>query len=185
MGQPWGRMIFLPFLGAMAIPRLPFDSQGQSVFAALMGPGFSVLLAVACASHVFFDGSISKILVIMGLITTALNIFNLLPVEPLDGGVALRSVLAKYMGSSARFGLMAIGGILIAIGVAMSQLLLMIFGGVAILFNIKARVIDAGLEPLTRMQVVITFFSYVCMVGAYITLLKHYFEAVFQLQAMG
>jgi hypothetical protein len=67
----------------------------------------------------------------------------------------------------------------------MSQLLLMIFGGVAILFNIKARVIDAGLEPLTRMQVVITFFSYVCMVGAYITLLKHYFEAVFQLQAMG
>jgi hypothetical protein len=26
MGQPWGRMIFLPFLGAVAVPRLPFQS---------------------------------------------------------------------------------------------------------------------------------------------------------------
>jgi Zn-dependent protease len=184
MGQPWGRMIFLPFLGAMAIPRLPFDSQAQGVFAALMGPGFSVLLAVVCASHVFFDGTLSAVLVIMGLITAALNIFNLLPVEPLDGGVALRSVLARYMGRYARFGLMGIGVILIAIGLYMSQLILVIFGGIAILFNLKARVIDAGLVPLTRMQVVITFFSYVCMVGAYITLLRHYFESVELLQAL-
>ena len=43
-----------------------------------------------------------------------LNLFNLLPVEPLDGGVALRSVLAKLMGAHARFGLLAIGVLIVA-----------------------------------------------------------------------
>jgi Zn-dependent protease len=174
MGQPWGRMIFLPFLGAMAMPKLPFDSQGQSVFAALMGPGFSILLALACAFQIVLGQPVNTMLAVLGLITTALNIFNLLPVEPLDGGVALRSVLTKYMGKSARYGLMAIGLALAGVGIFMSQLLLVIFGGIAILFNIKDRTIDAGLSPLSRLQVVITFWAYVCMVTAYITLLRYY-----------
>ena len=42
IGQPWGRMVFLPFLGAIAVPRLGFATQGQIVFAAIMGPAFSV-----------------------------------------------------------------------------------------------------------------------------------------------
>lgn len=174
MGQPWGRMIFLPFLGAIAMPKLAFYSQAQSVFAALMGPGFSILLAIACAYHVVLGGPTSTMILILGLITTALNIFNLLPVEPLDGGVALRSVLAKFMGKSARFGLMAVGLVLAIVGFYMSQLLLVIFGGIAIMFNIKDRTIDAGLVPLTRMQIVVTLWSYVCMVTAYITLLRYY-----------
>ena len=40
-------MIFLPFLGALAMPRLPYETQAQAVFSALMGPGFSLLLAFA------------------------------------------------------------------------------------------------------------------------------------------
>ena len=185
MGQPWGRMIFLPFLGAIAMPRLPFDSQSQSVFAALMGPGFSILLAIVCAGHTLLGGDVIKVLALLGLITTALNIFNLIPVEPLDGGVALRSVLARYMGKSARFGLMAVGVVLIGVGIAMGQILLVIFGGISVLFNIKDRTIDAGLEPLTRLQVVIAFWGYVCMVTAYVTMLRYYFGLVVQLQALG
>jgi Zn-dependent protease len=185
MGQPWGRMIFLPFLGAMAIPRLPFESQGQSVFAALMGPGFSIGLAILCASHILLGGDINRNLALLGLITTALNIFNLIPLEPLDGGVALRSVLTRYMGSAARFGLMAIGLMLAAVGFFLSQIILVIFGGIAILFNIRERKIDVGLTPLTRLQVVITFWGYICMVTAYITMLRYYIGLVVQLQVAG
>jgi Zn-dependent protease len=184
MGQPWGRMIFLPFLGAIAMPKLPFESQAQSVFAALMGPGFSILLAIVCAGHALLGGEINKALALLGLITTALNIFNLIPVEPLDGGVALRSVLTRYMGKSARFGLMGVGLIMAAAGVALSQIVLVIFGGVAVLFNIKERTIDAGLAPLTRLQVVISFWGYVCLITAYVTMLRYYFSLVVQLQAM-
>jgi Zn-dependent protease len=174
MGQPWGRMLFLPFLGAIAMPRLPFQSQGQSVFASLMGPGFSALLAVVCTTHILTAEHVSPFIALLGLIATALNIFNLLPVEPLDGGVALRSVLGKLMGNNARYGLMAVGLAIAAAGLVLSQIILVIFGGMAILFNFKDRKIDAGLSPLSRLHVSMAVFGYVSLVTAYITMLEFY-----------
>jgi Zn-dependent protease len=174
MGQPWGRMIFLPFLGAVAVPRLPFVSQGQAVFAALMGPGFSFLLAAACGmGYLLFPAQADHFLE-LGLITVALNLFNLLPVEPLDGGVALRSVLQRIMGMQARFGLMLMGLALLIAGNYLGQVLLMIFGGVAIIANARSRTIDAGLTRLSKLQVSISFFGYAALVTAYITLLRLY-----------
>jgi Zn-dependent protease len=178
MGQPWGRMLFLPFLGAIALPRLPFESQGQSVFASLMGPGFSALLAVVCTVHIITAEHVSPFIALLGLIATALNIFNLLPVEPLDGGVALRSVLGKLMGSNARYGLMAVGLAIAAAGILLSQIILVIFGGTAILFNLKERKIDAGLSPLSRLHVSMAFFGYVSLVAAYVTMLNFYMDLI-------
>ena len=180
MGQPWGRMLFLPFLGAIAMPRLPFDSQGQSVFAALMGPGFSVLLAVVCTLHTVvnaFAGTIPNgYIVALGFVTTALNLFNLLPAEPLDGGVALRSVLSKLMGKYARYGLMAVGLVIAAVGLIYSQLILVLFAGMAILFNFKDRKIDHGLSSLSSLHVSIALFGYVGLVTSYITMLIFYWN---------
>ena len=174
MGQPWGRMVFLPFLGAIALPRLPFDSQGQSVFAAMMGPGFSTLLALACLVPAMLGDTPNPYVALVGLIVVGLNIFNLLPVEPLDGGVALRSVLTRLMGPWARFGLIFVGLLIVAAGLVTQQFVLVIFGGIAILANVKARHIDAGLEPLSRLQIVITLFAYVSMTAAYMTLFKYF-----------
>ncbi len=172
MGQPWGRMVFLPFLGALAMPRLPFESQGQSVFAALMGPGFSVLLAFACAIPYFLGYPMDPILTGLGLTTAGINIFNLMPAEPLDGGVALRSVLARLIGQRAQWGLIAIGAIIVALGLYYEQIGLVLFGATAILVNMTARKIDAGLTPLSSLQICITTCGYVAILGAHIKLLQ-------------
>lgn len=180
MGQPWGRMLFLPFLGAIALPRLPFDSQGQSVFAALMGPAFSMLLAIVCTVHTITH-ALSGIppngfVVALGFITTALNLFNLLPAEPLDGGVALRSVLGKILGQQARYGLMGVGLVIAIVGLIYSQMILVLFAGMAILYNFKDRKIDPGLSSLSSLQVSISFFGYVSLVTAYITMFMFYWN---------
>jgi Zn-dependent protease len=183
IGQPWGRMVFLPFLGALAMPRLPYESQAQSVFAALMGPGFSILLALACLIPAIFFGSIYPELVILGLITAALNLFNLLPAEPLDGGVALRSILSRIIGNNAHRGLMAIGLIIIGIGVYYEQIAIIIFGGLAVLANLKPRKIDAGQTPITTLQMCISAFSYVAIAAGHITLLKIFYDQLMYLSA--
>jgi len=176
IGQPWGRMVFLPFLGAIAVPRLPFESQAQSVFSALMGPGFSCLLALACLLPSALKMPHAIVYAAIGAITCGLNAFNLLPAEPLDGGVALRSVLTRLIGSYAWAGLMGIGVIIVGIGYAMEQFALVLFGGMAVLANLKLRKIDPGLVPLTTLQVCIAFFAYVAIAATHYSLMMNFLE---------
>jgi Zn-dependent protease len=167
IGQPWGRMIFLPFLGAMAMPRLPFETQAQVIFAALMGPGISVVLGLLCAGGAMLWPAYADSLMLMGLITVALNLSNLLPVEPLDGGVAMRSIMHWMLGRFARFGLMGTGVIIAIIGISMGQVILIALGLLALVANFKTRVIDSGLRELSMLQACISVFGYVAMISAY------------------
>ena len=172
IGQPWGRLVFLPFLGALAMPRLPYQSQGQSVFAALMGPGFSILIPLAAVAAVLAEWGPANLFIPIGIVVSALNLFNLLPVEPLDGGIALRSVLARLLGERARFGLIAMGVLIALAGWFGEMMLLLIFGGISIAANLRPRRIDHGLKPLTFLQVTITAFDYMAIVAAYAAILR-------------
>ncbi len=174
IGQPWGKLVFLPFLGALAVPRLPYQTQGQAVFAALMGPGFSIVLSLGVILNLLMGVALPDWYIKLGIVVTGLNLFNLLPVEPLDGGVALRSVLATLMGQYARFGLMLIGAGMVAAGFYFEQIVLLIFGGISILANIRPRVIDPGLAPLSFLQVTISAFGYAAIVTGYITMFRYF-----------
>ncbi len=176
IGQPWGRMIFLPFLGAVAVPRLPYESQAQSVFAALMGPGFSALLASACLLPFAWGWKDAYFYAAIGAVTAGLNIFNMIPAEPLDGGIALRSVLTRLIGNYASYGLMAVGVVVTLCGLYLGQVIYMLFGFLAIVANLKTRKIDTGLAPLSSLQVCIAAFSYVAISAAHITLLRFFLD---------
>ena len=178
IGQPWGRLVFLPFLGALAVPRLGFTTQGQLVFAAMMGPSFSVIVPLMAAFYVWLGGPFPDIAVMMGIVACGLNLFNLLPVEPLDGGIVLRSVLAKIMGRWARFGLIGMGAVIITAGFALQQVLLIIFGALALLMNLRPRAIDPGLAPMSRLHVSMSAFSFMSTVAAYAVLLRHFMTYV-------
>lgn len=174
IGQPWGRLVFLPFLGAIAVPRLGFSTQGQIVFAAMMGPAFSVVVPVMSALWVWGGGPSPDIAVMLGIVACGLNLFNLLPVEPLDGGIVLRSVLARTLGPHARFGLIAMAGLIMLAGFALEQVLLIVFGGLALLLNARRRSIDPGLHPMSRLAVSISAFGFMSVIAAYAVLLRHF-----------
>lgn len=174
IGQPWGRLVFLPFLGAVAVPRLGFSTQGQIVFAAMMGPAFSVAMPLVSTAWVWAGGPSPEIAVMIGIVACALNLFNLLPVEPLDGGVVLRSVLSRIMGGRARFGLIVIGAAIAGAGFLIEQVLLVVFGGVALVANLRKRKIDSGVRPMSRLAVTISAFSFMSVLAAYVVLFRHF-----------
>ncbi len=176
IGQPWGRIMFLPFVGAVALPRLSFESQGQLVFAALMGPGFSVVLALACLAPALLGYVLHPYLIAMGLITALLNLFNLMPVAPLDGGIAMRSVLGRIMGDFSRVGFMLMGVGLIAIGIEMRTAAVVVAGAITLFLNFNARKIDQGLAPMQVLHVGISVFAYVAMTAAYFTLVYFFYH---------
>lgn len=180
IGQPWGRMIFLPFLGGIAVPRIGFTTQGQTVFSALMGPGFSAIFAVIVTLIVWVDpGPSTDVWVAVGLVMCGLNLFNMLPVEPLDGGVALRYVLSSLLGRFAQAGHLVIGTAIIVTGFYFEQILLVVFGLLAVLVNIRPRRIDPGIEPLSRLQVVISSFAFVSIVAAYAVQIRFLVEKAY------
>ncbi|MEO1159273.1 MAG: hypothetical protein AAFW74_02310, partial [Pseudomonadota bacterium] len=46
IGQPWGKIIFIPFLGGVAVSRVPHLRLADDAFCAIMGAGLSVIALI-------------------------------------------------------------------------------------------------------------------------------------------
>lgn len=129
-GQPAPRMMLVPFLGGIAVGNHPHKTLFHDAFCSLMGPGFSVVpclsLAVLAYAIVPGENSFGWALELEGMGTGAditvfvslalammialLNMLQMLPVLPLDGGQILRAVLQSFGAGWARWILLALTG---------------------------------------------------------------------------
>ena len=69
-----------------------------------------------------------------------------------------------------------------AVGFAMSQVILVLFGGMAILANLKVRKIDHGLLPLSNLGLCIATFGYASITSVHFSLLRFFIKAIMSLQ---
>jgi Zn-dependent protease len=83
-GLPVSAPAFIPFLGALiTLKRQPVDAATEA-YIAYGGPLVGTMGAVAChALGVWMD---SEILLVIAMFGYFVNLFNLLPIHPLDGG---------------------------------------------------------------------------------------------------
>ena len=76
--------IFIPFLGAVIhIKELPINSKMEANVA-IGGPAMGTLSALLCL--VFYFWTNSMLMLVLSYTACLLNLFNLIPCEPLDGG---------------------------------------------------------------------------------------------------
>lgn len=98
-GMPTAAPVFIPFLGAVIFSP-PFKSKEDEAFIGYAGPlvgGFAaaMLFAVWCLMP-----EQSEILLLVSYTATFLNLFNLMPIRPMDGGRTTQIIgeWFKYLG---------------------------------------------------------------------------------------
>lgn len=83
-GLEAGAPVFIPFLGAyIAMKDLPHDAETEA-YVAVAGPLVGTMAAFAC--YFYADATGSKLWLAISYAGFFLNLFNLIPLSPLDGG---------------------------------------------------------------------------------------------------
>lgn len=155
----------IPFVGGLALSDDKINTRWQDVFISIMGPFFGLILSIACLIGYWLTNI--EILAGLAVFNALLNLFNLLPILPLDGGHILKSIAFSI---NSKVGLVAcvlgaVSGVYISyhFGLALLGFLLAI-GSIEIVFEYKRRHLSE-LLPLNRYAQIVSALWYVVTVG--------------------
>ncbi|QQX80887.1 site-2 protease family protein [Shewanella sp. KX20019] len=164
----------IPFMGGLALSDEKINTRWQDVVISIMGPTFGLLMSIAAliaywvTGNIFFAG--------LAAFNALLNLFNLLPILPLDGGHILKSIsfsMNSVMGLVACIAGAAIGVyISYTLGLALLGFLLLI-GSAEIVFEWKTRH-QSHLLPLDRYGQIFSAVWYFLTVGALIGIIWYF-----------
>ena len=131
-GIPASAPMFIPFLGAVVMAKSLGDDATAEARVGLAGPVLGTLGTAAVAVAAYATGS--DLLMALAFTGFFLNLFNLLPVVPLDGGRAM-AALAPWMWIVGFAGLVGLAFVF----PNPIMLLIILFGGLETWRRIKAR----------------------------------------------
>lgn len=80
----------IPFLGGLAVSDDKINTRWQDVVIAIMGPVFGLFMSLAC--WLLYAVTDIELFAGAAVLSALLNLFNLLPILPLDGGHILKSI---------------------------------------------------------------------------------------------
>lgn len=141
MGIKTKGFYFLPFIGGAAIAEEEYRSYGENAFISIMGPIWGALLAWVCGVAYWVTGI--PMLAAAAAWMATLNLFNLLPITPLDGGQLVRSIAFSI---HKNVGVLFLTLSLLAGGIIMWKLriglfvLLLAVGALELIFELSARI---------------------------------------------
>ena len=172
--MPTKGIYLIPFFGGMALTDGKINTRWQDVVISIMGPFFGLIMSLACVlaywitDNIFFAGLAS--------FNALLNIFNLLPILPLDGGHILKSVSFSM---NSKVGLI-VCVLAAALGVWLSYSLglallgfLLFIGSIEIFFEWKGRH-QSHLLPLDRYGQIFTTVWYVATVASFVAIIWYF-----------
>jgi Zn-dependent protease len=164
----------IPFLGGLALSDDKINTRWQDVVISIMGPTFGLILSVILlvlywiTGNIFFAG--------LANFNALLNLINLLPILPLDGGHILKSI---GFSANGKFGLFAMvtGSVLGILGCYAMGLSFMAFflliGSMEIVFEWRMRH-QSHLLPLDRYGQIFSSVWYVFTAAALIAIMWYF-----------
>ncbi len=89
-GIPTKGMYLIPFVGGLAVGDLP-KTRWQDVYISMMGPVFGLIMTLVF--YIVYLATESHFAGLVASTSALLNLFNLIPVYPLDGGRVVKSLV--------------------------------------------------------------------------------------------
>ena len=155
----------IPFVGGLALSDDKINTRWQDIVISIMGPFFGLILSIVCLVGYWLTDI--EVLAGLAVFNALLNLFNMLPVLPLDGGHVLKSIAFSI---NSRVGIVACAlGAMLGVyvsyffGLALLGFLLAI-GSVEIFIEYKRRHLSE-LLPLNLYAQVISILWYVITLG--------------------
>jgi len=161
----------VPFLGGLALSDEKINTRWQDVVISIMGPFFGFILSLILL--VIYWVTESHIWAALAVFNAFLNLFNLLPILPLDGGHILKSVSFSMNSRIGMFLCIAaiIGGIILSYTLGLTLLgFLLVMGSLDLVFEWKHRH-HSHLLPLNRYGQIVSSVWYVGLLAGLITII--------------
>jgi putative peptide zinc metalloprotease protein len=117
-------MYLIPFVGGIAVGEQA-KTHWQDVYIAMMGPVFGLLMTVAF--YALYLATANHFAGLVASVSALVNVFNLLPIHPLDGGRVVRALVFSGRSRWAFVGLLAISAACFAVSTLFGFALLSFF----------------------------------------------------------
>ncbi|KZN37283.1 site-2 protease family protein [Pseudoalteromonas luteoviolacea] len=167
----------IPFVGGLAMSEDKMSTRWQNVIISLMGPAFGLFTSILGVVLYYATGA--EIFAGVAVLSALLNLFNLLPILPLDGGHVLKSIsfsMRSWIGLLACLGGLALG-LWVSYVYGLMLLAFFIFiGSIEILLEWRMRH-QTHLLPLDRYGQVVSAALYVLVAVGHIAVMWHFADS--------
>lgn len=163
------RFYLIPFFGGIAIGDRTYISDAEATEILLKGPAFGLLPPLACFGGFLVLGDSAWLGA--GFVALLVNMFNLLPIPPLDGGRVVQ-IFLKPMGDKVWFaasGLLILAGGLVAVYLRSKSFLVLLI--VTAVFWSMAPKRSYSQRPLTVLEGVTAASAYLALIGMHVAAL--------------
>ncbi|QLK48706.1 site-2 protease family protein [Vibrio owensii] len=164
----------IPFLGGLALSDEKINTRWQDVVISIMGPFFGLVLSILFTVLYWMTGEM--IFAGLAVFNALLNLFNLLPILPLDGGHVLKSItfsMNTWIGLAGSI-VTALLGIYISYTFGLTLLgFLLLMGMLEVVMEWRTRH-HSHLLPLTRYGQLFSFVWYLVSVGGFIAIIWYF-----------
>ncbi len=89
-GIPTKGMYLIPFVGGIAVGEKP-RTHWEDIYISMMGPMYGLLMTIVC--YLAYLATNSHFIGLVASVSALVNIFNLLPIHPLDGGRVVKALV--------------------------------------------------------------------------------------------
>lgn len=167
----------IPFVGGLAVSDDKINTRWQDVVISIMGPCFGLLMSLACLLIYWLTDT--ELFAGAAVLSALLNLFNLLPILPLDGGHVLKSIsfsMRSWVGLSVCMAGIALGlGLAYAFGLALLVFFLFV-GALEVIFEWRQRHFS-HLIPLDRYGQIFSAVWYFLVVVGHIAVIYNFADS--------